>query len=225
MKLKITTLAVACLLALGISAQNSRQFIRQQIKEKNECKSVAITKTNGDAMIYGNNGWAAQGCPSAFQKKLGELNNRHETIQDINLSESGRWCILWGENGMSWDRLYPALEREMRDYNEAQETITTITFNDSGDWAVVTTEHISASDPDLQDWLVSGCEDYGKLWTVCITDDAAVAVYEEGYKFLGDVPKDLKDALVNCSSDVYIVKIAGSSWFFRCTDGYWSYSM
>lgn len=226
MKRKILLLFWAfCFMGGFAQAQSSRDYIKNRISSLGECKSVAITRTNGDAMIYGDNGWSAQGCPVGFTDALHELNENRETIQDINLSESGRWLILYGNNGMRWSSLYTGLENKIREFNNARETITTVTFNDSGDWAVVTTKHISASDRNIQDWLADGCEMYGQLWTVCITDDAAVAVYEEGYKFLGNIPQDLKDALTSCVSDVYVVKMAGTSWFFRATDGYWRYRM
>lgn len=214
-----------CFMGGFAQAQSSRDYIKDRIRSLDECKSVAITKTNGDAMIYGKNGYSAKGCPTGFTNALHELNEDGETIQDINLSESGRWLILYGDNGARWSSLYTDLENKIRKYNDARETITTVTFNDDGDWVVVTTEHISASDSDLQKWLADGCKEYGKLWTVCITDDALVAVYEEGYKLLGDVPQSLQDALTSCRSDVYVVKMAGSAWFFRATDGYWRYRM
>jgi hypothetical protein len=211
--------------SFSVNAQNSRDYIKQNIREKNECKSVAISKTNGDAMIYGRNGYAAKACPSAFVNALSELNDENKEIQDINLSESGRWLILYGRNGMRWGDLYPSLEKKIKSFNDKGEKITTVTFNDLSEWIVITTEHISASSSEIQDWLVEGCDDYGTLWTACITDDACVAVYESGYRFLGDVPKDLKEALTSCTSDVFMVKMAGSAWFFSCTDGYWRYNM
>lgn len=212
-------------MSLTVNAQNSRQYVKQMIQKYNECKSVAITKTNGDAMIYGRNGYAAQSCPSGFVNALSDLHDKGETIQDIHLSESGRWLVLYGGNGMRWDRLYYNLEQKIRYYNDERETITTVTFNDDNEWIVITTEHISASSTELQDWLAEGCNRYGKLWTACLTDDACVAVYAEGYRYLGDVPEDLKEALRTCGKDVYMVKMAGSSWFFATKDGYWRYSM
>lgn len=225
MKKILFFLSLVLCVTISANAQSSREYIKQNIKEKNECKSVAITKTNGDAMIYGRNGYAAKSCPASFVNSLSELNDENVEIQDINLSESGRWFILYGRNGMRWESLYYSLEQKIEYYNEEGENITTVTFNDLGEWIVITTEHISASSQELQDWLVEGCDDYGQLWTACITDDACVAVYESGYRFLGDVPQDLKKALVDCDSDVYMVKIAGTAWFFSSKDGYWQYSM
>ena len=218
-------LLLAMLVSITLNAQTSRDYIRQEIKKHDQCKSVAITEYNGDAMIYGRNGWAAQGCPTSFTNALDELNSQREEIQDINLSENGRWLILYGNNGMRWNNLYYDLEKQLRHYNSEGEKITTVTFNDDGEWIVITTEHIVASSQSLTDWLAEGCDKYGALWTACMTNDAAVAVYESGYRFIGAVPQSLKDALTSCTSDVYMVKIAGSAWFFTCRDGYWRYNM
>ena len=212
-------------MVLNMQAQSSRDFIKQAIRKKNDCKTVAITKHNGDAMIYGNNGWGAKDCPSKFVKSLKELNDSDVEIKDIHLTEEGKWLILYGNNGMHWDGIYDDLLDRMIKYNTNGEEITTVTFNDNHDWILITTQNISASSSELLNWLGEGCEEYGQLWTACLTDDAVVAVYQEGYKFSGQVPEDLKRALKECTSRVYNVKSAGNAWFFKCTDGHWRFCM
>ena len=66
---------------------------------------------------------------------------------------------------------------------------------------------------------------YGAVLATCITEDAAVVVYEEGYRFLGDVPQDLKRRLETVSFNVYRVKIAGSAWFISDNKSRYSYNM
>lgn len=227
----IYSLVCAATLLFGATlptyAQTSREYIREKIRSTNECKSVAITRTGGDAMLYGRNGYAAKGCPSDFNKALRELHDANEELQDIHITENERWCILYGTNGMRFHNLYNALEEEMRHYNSLNEHITTVTFNDDGDWVIVTQSHFSSSSYEIQEFLMAGCQEYGQLWTVCLTDDALIAVYERGFKFLGNVPSGLREALREAGSqhDVYIVKLAGTSWFFSCTDTYWRYNL
>jgi hypothetical protein len=105
------------------------------------------------------------------------------------------------------------------------EVITSVTFNDDGDWIVITTNYFSCSDTDIQQWLKDGHDTYGQLWAACITDDALVAVYEEGYKVIGNIPEALKSALRQTSLNVYRLKISGSSWFFADKSGRYKYSM
>lgn len=208
-----------------VKAQDSREHIRKAIERYGECRNVAITKTGGDLMLYGRNGYASKGCPSDLTKKLSELHERDVYIDDVQLTESGEWLILWGDNGVSWSNIPSKLERKLRAYNEDEEVINTVTFNDSGDWIVITNTKYSASDSDLLEWLSEGEDDYGELWTAHITDDACVAVYENGYRFLGDVPSSLKTRAREASFDVYRLKFAGSSWFIADKSGNYDYHM
>ena len=213
------------LIALSSNAQYSRQYIRDAIKEWGECRNVAITRTNGDIALYGLNGCARSNCPRDLDNALTQLNSDKEYINDVQLTERGRWLILYGNNGIKWSDIPYSLEQKLREFNRNREEITSVTFNDDGDWIVITTEHISASSSEIQDWLVAGLEDYGQLWTACVTEDGLVAVFATGYKFLGNVPEDLKEALRETSLDVYRLKIAGTAWFFADKNGSYRYNM
>lgn len=214
------------LLSLSFSSfAQGRQYIRDCIKKWGECRNVAITKTNGDLALYGDNGFAYTGIPLDLNNAIKELRENHEYIDDIQLTERGRWLILYGNNGMRWNDIPYSLERVLRDYNNDGEVITTVTFNDDGDWIVITTEHISASHDNFYDWIKDGMYSYGNLWTACMTDDGLVAVFEHGYSFLGNVPEDLKTALKQTSLNVYRLKIAGTAWFFADLNGSYKYNM
>lgn len=212
-------------ISLNLSAQNSRLYIRDAIKEWGKCRNVAITKTNGDLALYGRNGYAIAGCPAGLNKAITELNNKEEYIDDVQLTEGGCWLILYGNNGIRYNDIPYSLEQKLREFNKNREVITSVTFNDTGDWVVVTTNYISSSNTRIQNWLKEGMDKYGELWAVCITDDAIVAVFEEGYKFIGNVPSSLKTALQNTNLNVYRLKIAGSAWFFADSKGNYEYKM
>ena len=199
----------------GLSAQpRDRSFIRQQIDRYGECRNVAITKYNGDLMLYGSNGWAASGCPKGLTNALDELNKNNEYIDDVQLTEDGRWLILYGDNGFRWYDIPYRLEQKIREWNSKNEVINSVSFNDDGDWIAVSDNYVSSSDSRLQEWIVDGIEKYGKVWATCITDDAIVVVYEEGFRFLGDMPSTLERALDTTDINVFRLKIAGEAWFF-----------
>lgn len=221
--LSLLTSLVLC--SGNVYAQNGRSFIRESISEYGECKNVAITKYNGDLMLYGDNGWAASSCPKGLTDALSELNDDGEIINDVQLTEDGAWLVLWGQNGFTWNGIPYDLERKIKEYNDEAETITSVTFNDDGDWVVISEEHISASNTNVLGWLSDGMEKYGQVWAACVTDDAMVVVYERGYKFLGNVPESLKEALRETSLDVYRIKIAGTAWFFADKYGNYRYNM
>lgn len=202
-----------------------REFIRQNILKQGECRNVAITKTNGDLMLYGLNGYARTNCPESLNEAIDELHADDEYIDDIQLTENGSWLILYGNNGFRWNDVPYSLEKKLRQYNEDEEVVYSVTFNDAGDWIIISENYFNSSDPDIDEWLMEGAEKHGELWAACVTDDALVAVYERGYKFFGEVPESLKEALRSTSLDVYRVKIAGDAWFFADKEGRFKYRM
>lgn len=219
--------ALLCLLIFSgnhVQAQG-RDFVRQKISEHGECRNVAITKTGGDLMLYGNNGWAATGCPQSLTDALSELNDEEEYLSDVQLTEDGRWIVLYGRNGFRWNDIPYSLERKLRECNNEGEIVLSVTFNDDNDWIVITEHYYSASDDAISQWLKEGNENYGMLWSACITDDAVVAVFAEGYQYVGNVPDDLKTALKDTTLDVFRLKIAGSAWFFSDVNGSYHYNM
>lgn len=223
--LKLAIAAVLVLLSASpLQAQNSREWIRQNIREQGRCRNVAITRTGGDLMLYGRNGYASKGCPSGLTQAFHELNEEDIYIDDVQLTEEGRWLILYGNNGIRWNDIPYSLERKLREYNENDEVILSVTFNDAGDWIVITKNYFAASDTDIQQWLKDGL-DKGKLWSACITEDALVAVYADGYKVIGEIPPTLRQALKDTRLDVYRLKIAGTAWFFADADGNYNYHM
>lgn len=220
------TIGIALFLLLStLVYAGDRSYIRQQIQSHNECRNVAITEYSGNLMLYGRNGWAGTGLPQGLTTALNELNSDKEYIDDVQITEGGSWLILYGNNGFRWNEIPYSLERKIREWNSTNEIITSVTFNDAGDWIAVSQNYISASSQWIQDWLANGCDRYGQLWAVCVTGDAMVAVYESGYKFYGNVPQSLQDALNTETRNVYRLKIAGTSWFYADKYGSYRYYM
>ena len=215
-----------CFVSLTAGAQpQDREYIKNQIQYHGSCRNVAITQTNGDLMLYGSNGWAANGCPKGLTDALSELNDKGAYIDDVQLTENGSWLILYGDNGFRWSNIPYSLEKKLREWNSNGEVVTSVTFNDDGDWIAISKEHISASDADIQNWISEGMSSYGQVWAACITDDAAVVVYAKGFKSLGDIPSTLWDRLQSTSINVYRLKIAGEAWFFSDGESRFDYHM
>ena len=202
-----------------------RSYIREQISYHGECRNVAITKRNGDLMLYGQNGWAATGCPKDLTEALHELNEEEVYIDDVQLTEDGRWLILYGNNGLRWNDIPYSLEQKLREWNSKQEVITSVSFNDAGNWIAVSTNYVCASDAKVQEWIREGMEDYGGVWATCVTEDAVVVVYETGFRCIGEVPAELKQKMTSTSINIYRLKIAGDAWFFSDGKSRYSYNM
>lgn len=208
-----------CLTATSVSAQRDRSYVKNQMKKWNSCKNVAITKTNGDVALYGKCGYAASNVPTGLLNKLRELNKANTLIDDVQLTESGKWCVLYGRNDAAWVNAPSALSSKIHDFHNKNYVVRSITFNDHGDWVIVSDEYYATSSTDLTNWLKNGSSKYGRLWAVCVTDDAAVAVFANGFCVRGDVPEDMLSALRSTSFNVYRLKVSGSSWFFADEDG------
>jgi hypothetical protein len=202
-----------------------RSYIKQQISSWGECRNVAITKTNGDLALYGRNGCAKSGLPYGLNEAISELNSDKEYIDDVQLTEDGRWLILWGNNGCRWNDIPYSLERKLREYNSKGEVVLSVTFNDADDWIIITQNYFTSSDSRINDWLKQGNDKFGMLWAACVTDDAIVAVFAGGYQFLGNVSESLTTALQNTKLDVFRLKIAGDAWFFADKNGSYQYNM
>ena len=224
-KLFLILLTIVCLIGIDVNAQTSREFIRNKIASWGECKNVAITKHNGDLALYGRNGWAGTGLPSGLSKALNELNEKNELIDDVQITENGNWLVLYGDNGFRWSGIPESLEEELYEYNNRKDVVTSVTFNDGGDWIIISREYFTASEGWISDWLKDGMDNHGALWAACVTSDAIVACYENGYKFYGNVPETLKKALKQEKNDVYRIKIAGTAWFYSDSEGHYNYSM
>ncbi len=206
-------------------SQNSREYIRNAIKEKGQCRNVAITRYGGDLMLYGRNGYAYKGIPYDLASKIDQLHAEGKFIDDIQLTEEGRWIILVGNNGAAWNDIPYELELKLREYNERNEVITSIAMNDNGEWAIIGTTIFSTSSSTISQWLKEGMDSYGQLWTVHMTEDAIVAVYARGFKYHGEVPYSLKSALREVSFNVYRLKFAGTAWFIADKSGNYRYNM
>lgn len=220
-------LAMALLMtATGANAQRDRNYVKSQIKKWGQCKNVAITKTNGDVALYGKCGYATSNVPTGLSNKLRELNRASILIDDVQLTESGRWCVLYGKNDAEWTTNAPSgLANKIHEYHRNNYVVRSISFNDYNDWVIVSDEYYSTSSTELMNWLKNGSNKYGRLWAVCITDDAAIAVYANGFCVRGDVPDDLLSALRSTSFNVYRLKVSGNSWFFADQNGNYRYYM
>lgn len=203
----------------------NRNYIKERIREYGECRNVAITKRNGDLMLYGENGWAASGCPKGLTEALRKLHDNGEYINDVQLTENGCWLILYGDNGIEWNDIPYSLEKKLREWNNNLEVITSVSFNDDGDWIAVSENYISASSTEIQDFIAEGMESYGGVWATCVTDDAIVVVYEEGYRTVGNIPSTLMSKLKSTSINVYRLKIAGEAWFLSDGKSQYDYNM
>lgn len=210
-------------LPLMASAQNSRSYIKNSMKNWGNCRNVALTLTGGDIALSGKNGYSYSGIPSDLADAIKELRNDGEYIDDIQLTERGHWLILYGNNGFRWNYLPYGLESKLREFNNKREVVTSVAFNDEGDWIIISQDLYCASSESFMEFMKEGSYKYGRIWTAHMTDDGLAVVYADGYRFFGNVPQRLKDALNSTKLNVARLKfLSDGTYFFADSDGNYS---
>jgi len=156
---------------------------------------------------------------------LVKLNKANEFIDDIVLTEKGSWLILYGDNGFVWNEIPKDLEVKMKEYNKKRLVIASVTFNDNGEWILIGDE-INTSGTELMETIKEGMNQFGTLWTACLTDDGVAIVYEKGYQFFGNVPDVLQERVKTTEFDVFRLKFTSDGAFFISDkDGHYDYTM
>ncbi|MBQ9475534.1 MAG: hypothetical protein IJU69_04685 [Bacteroidales bacterium] len=200
--------------SLGAQVLSSRAFIRSQIKHYGECRSIAFTKNGASLMIYGKNGFATNSCPKVLVSTLESVNSQDFSIDDVQLSESGGWLVLYNKLSCSWEKVPSDLESTIRNTYAANKPLRLAAFNDAGEWVAMDVDSkIYTSSQELRDWIDEGLRMMGALRYVCISEDAKIAIFESGYRAVGELPEPLRKALNEADFKVGCVKTAGDSWF------------
>lgn len=202
-------------------ARDGRSYVKDAMKERGQCRTVAITEENGDAMIFADNGYAYSKIPTGMADRIKELNGEVMRITDIHLSDDGKWIIIYGKNGFTRSGLPYDLDDLLVDWNENGYTILSASFDDMGHWIAISDEKYCASDSRTTQWIADGCKKYGKAISSCISHGIAVVVYERGYQIMGNAPYGLVNAIKTCGFKVRIIKATKSAWFI--SDGIGSY--
>ncbi|MBU3676606.1 MAG: hypothetical protein FGM54_05415 [Chitinophagaceae bacterium] len=204
----------------------NRNKIKAAIREWGTCRNVAITAYGGDIALNYRNGCVFSGnVPSRLYSALVQLNKDGEYIDDIVLTEAGRYLVLYGSNGFIWNEIPYGLEKKMREYNNDKDVITSVSFNDNDDWIIIG-ERVSASSEKLINTIEQGMKKWGPLWTSHMTNDGLVLVYERGFQYFGNVPEQLIIKANNANFDVYRLKFASDGAFFISDkDGHFDYTM
>ena len=211
---------MAVLVPITAQAQSSRSYIKESIRKWGKCRNVCITRTGGDIALDGRNAYSYKDIPSDLSRAIKEEHDDQSYIDDIQLTENGNWLMLIGNNGFRWNNIPSALERKLHEYHDADEVVTSVTFNDADDWIIISRGRYAASPAWVADFIEEGCDKYGSVWTAHLTDDGLVVVFERGYRFYGNVPQALKDALDETDLDVVRLKFTSDgAYFFADSDG------
>ena len=207
------------------ASRESREYILNSMRQWNQCRSVALTQTQGNIAIYGRDGYSSMGVPSSLVDRLRQAINAREQIEDIHIAESGGW-LLFTLNTVYWDGIDSNLDNKLREISRNNEKVITATFNTRGEWILITDKTYSSSSSDIQNWLTQGYNERGGIISVSITDDGVItSVHERGWRIRGSAPQALINALNSSNLDFKRIKICGTAWFFADNNGSYSCSI
>lgn len=210
---------------LCLATQPDLSPLDKAIESSEVCNAVALTQNSGSLVIHDGNAYTILECPETLENDLATINQKEQIVADVTLTEKGSYAILTeGGDVYISDDLPEGLEDAIDQFMEKDEDITCISFNDKGDWVIVSKESFHASNKDLETWIEKGMKEHGDLWSVTLTDSAAVAVMSNGYLFEGDVPKELIEEVENNAEkedglDIFSIKWSGHAWFMIDHDG------
>ena len=201
-----------------------REYIRERITEWNSCRLVAITKNGGDVAVAGKNSCAVCGaCPNKLWEALKEIHDQGHRITDVCLTDKGKWVVLFGKNGYRSNGLPEDMVNKLSRFHTDKETLLSATVNDNGEWVVISNKHFSAYPTEINNRLKEIMYKYGNICSVSITDDAGVAIFDRGYYWWGNYPKDLPESIKKSDFNPSTIRMAGDSWFYADETGsrYW----
>ncbi len=191
-----------------------RYYINNCIRSWGNCRNVAITDKGGD-IAFGPEKYAYDKIPSELAKNIDNMNDSAYFINDIQLTEKGRWLIHYADGLLRWHRIPSMLKTTIYELIANGHTIKSVTFNDNSDWIVLTDKgEVRSSFIQMDDWVKDGTAKYGKLRFAQINNEGMILAFERGYMYVGNVSQKLKDELREAKFDVTVIKFTPEGAFF-----------
>ena len=159
--------------------------------------------------------WPSPTKATNLAKQIDNLNDSAYYINDIQLSEKGRWFISYGDGLMRWHKIPAMLKSCLYELIADRHTIKSVTFNDHSDWIVVYDNgQVRSSFSRMEDWVNDGSAKHGTLRFAQINNEGMILAFERGYMYLGNVSQKLKDALREATFDVTVIKFTPEGAYF-----------
>ncbi len=149
--LRKTVFALSLLLAGTVASfaqTGNATYVRNFINSQGQCKTGALTSSNGCVAIVEENGYAASGIPQSLNEHLAAESKAGRTIDDICLTENGSWyCVGDPLRGVNCPQ---AMINTVNNFCRLGDRILCVTFDDNGNWIVISSGHWSASNTSIE---------------------------------------------------------------------------
>lgn len=186
----------------------------------NELRNGTLAERSGaGVVIYGNNGYAYTGStPEALKNKIVELNKANVKIDDVCVTENGRYCLIWGDNGYAAKGPQEFLNI-LEDFNHRKETIRSVALTDGGAWAIVGETNTSCANTTLLQFVNDARNKYGTIYSISLSNMGAIVVCcERGVAWNNMVSNNVVDEIKKANFSVRFVKFSTNGKFI-ITDG------
>ena len=227
--LKKATFAVAFLLVGTIAAfaqTNHAAYVRNFINNQGQCKTGALTSSNGCVAIVGGNGYASSGIPQSLQDHLLAESKAGRTIDDICLTENGNWyCVGERLSGVNCPQ---AMINTVNNFCRLGDRILCVTFDDNGNWIVISSAHWTASNTSIESNMKKAQNMHGNILSAHLGNNGGLSVIcQNGSTVFGNVPSSLTTFLqtkLNFAA-MYIKFSTNGSWLITGRNSEYAYSM
>jgi len=212
---RILLLSLLAFTCIALSSARDRFYVKNCIDRWGSCRNAAITDRGGDIAFVGTNKCAYDRIPTSLARQIDNLNDSAFFINDVQLSEKGRWFISYGDGRMRWHRIPSMLKNCLYELMADRHVIRSVTFNDHSDWIVVYDNGlVRSSFIRIDDWVNEGVRKHGALRFAQINNEGMILAFERGYMYLGNVSQKLKDALREADFDVTVIKFTPEGAYF-----------
>lgn len=176
-------------------------------------------RSGAGVVIYGNNGYAYTGrTTDALKNKIVELNKANSKIDDVCVTDNGRYCLIWGDNGYAASGPTEFLNK-LEDFNHRKETIRSVALTDGGTWAIVGETNTSCANTTLLQFVIGARDKYGTIYSISLFNMGAIVVCcERGVAWNNMVPNKVIEEIKNANFSVRYVKFTTNGKFI-ITDG------
>lgn len=184
-----------------------QKTIREALKNYTNVKVACLTNHKA-IFVYGGNGYQANGLNSEMIEALKFCNKNKYTINDVAVTDIGWWCIIYEQKKYKGS-IPEKCKIQLDKYIKEGENIVSISISENGDFAIVTDNHFSASNEfDLKAMEIAQ-KNFGKISSVCVTNDGIIVTCEEGI-FFWDIPSNIIENIEKGNGAPTVVRFTDS---------------
>lgn len=206
-------------------APYSRSGIRDAITNNNSCMNGTLSCEKGAIAIFGTNGYyCTMSVPANLSAKLKYINSINGTVNDINITDNGKFVVVWNSN--QWYGIMPQGALDKLRALGLSVDLRSVAFDNNGNYVIVTSDNVYSSSGNYERFCKAKKDELGELYSVSMTTSGIVCCYERGATFYGAVPANVVNAMNSCAQTPRFVKFNDRGDYLICAStGYYTFNI